>query len=339
MPKRWHSRGAAADRRQSSRRPHPRSAAAGAAPAKGRARKAGPSLSDPIANATGSQASSDIERRGSGTGRLGRAYASLSRASRLTAPGDIRWSAARSMMLRARLTTRSPNCSGSAIPAGRGSMRWRGSATRMPCRSRLRRSRPRRTSAARRRGPRREDGADCRARSAFSVFVFGDQDGGVALCRVAWAARGSAARVPRMLAMRTAAQNKGRCAGDCVRTTLDLIASFQHAVVGDLMKKTFAAAEVAGCGAHPRHRGRRGKPRTARALYCRSCAPRQSSRVSHPGALHRQRGDDRRCGVAPVCGRRVCCGLIFGRSFACIGQLKPSALRARTSYAFDVTAS
>ncbi|MGO9434808.1 MAG: tRNA (adenosine(37)-N6)-threonylcarbamoyltransferase complex transferase subunit TsaD, partial [Terracidiphilus sp.] len=29
----------------------------------------------------------------------------------------------------------------------------------------------------------------------------------------------------------------------CDPTTLDLIASFQHAVVGDLMKKTFAAAE------------------------------------------------------------------------------------------------
>jgi len=30
----------------------------------------------------------------------------------------------------------------------------------------------------------------------------------------------------------------------CDPTTLDLIASFQHAVVGDLMKKTFAAAEA-----------------------------------------------------------------------------------------------
>ena len=29
----------------------------------------------------------------------------------------------------------------------------------------------------------------------------------------------------------------------CPQPTLDLIASFQHAVVGDLMKKTFAAAE------------------------------------------------------------------------------------------------
>ena len=32
----------------------------------------------------------------------------------------------------------------------------------------------------------------------------------------------------------------------CPQPTLDLIASFQHAVVGDLMKKTFAAAESLG---------------------------------------------------------------------------------------------
>jgi N6-L-threonylcarbamoyladenine synthase len=32
----------------------------------------------------------------------------------------------------------------------------------------------------------------------------------------------------------------------CSQPTLDLIASFQHAVVGDLMKKTFAAAESLG---------------------------------------------------------------------------------------------
>jgi N6-L-threonylcarbamoyladenine synthase len=32
----------------------------------------------------------------------------------------------------------------------------------------------------------------------------------------------------------------------CPQSTLDLIASFQHAVVGDLMKKTFAAAEAFG---------------------------------------------------------------------------------------------
>ena len=34
----------------------------------------------------------------------------------------------------------------------------------------------------------------------------------------------------------------------CPQPTLDLIASFQHAVVGDLMKKTFAAAEATGAG-------------------------------------------------------------------------------------------
>jgi N6-L-threonylcarbamoyladenine synthase len=34
----------------------------------------------------------------------------------------------------------------------------------------------------------------------------------------------------------------------CDPVTLDLIASFQHAVVGDLMKKTFAAAEFLGAG-------------------------------------------------------------------------------------------
>ena len=34
----------------------------------------------------------------------------------------------------------------------------------------------------------------------------------------------------------------------CPQATLDLIASFQHAVVGDLMKKTFAAAEATGAG-------------------------------------------------------------------------------------------
>ena len=34
----------------------------------------------------------------------------------------------------------------------------------------------------------------------------------------------------------------------CSRATLDLIASFQHAVVGDLLKKTFAAAESLGVG-------------------------------------------------------------------------------------------
>ncbi len=41
-------------------------------------------------------------------------------------------------------------------------------------------------------------------------------------------------------------QTKEEALALCSRQTLDLIASFQHAVVGDLMKKTFAAAESLG---------------------------------------------------------------------------------------------
>ena len=56
----------------------------------------------------------------------------------------------------------------------------------------------------------------------------------------------AAARVPRMLAMGRPPQDKDNALALCPPDTLDLIASFQHAVVGDLMKKTFAAAESLG---------------------------------------------------------------------------------------------
>ncbi|HEY2473016.1 MAG TPA: tRNA (adenosine(37)-N6)-threonylcarbamoyltransferase complex transferase subunit TsaD [Terracidiphilus sp.] len=52
------------------------------------------------------------------------------------------------------------------------------------------------------------------------------------------------ARVPRMLAAGSAPKAKDEALALCPQETLDLIASFQHAVVGDLMKKTFAAAEA-----------------------------------------------------------------------------------------------
>jgi N6-L-threonylcarbamoyladenine synthase len=59
--------------------------------------------------------------------------------------------------------------------------------------------------------------------------------------------RGEAqARVPRMLVMGKPPQTKEAALDLCPQPTLDLIASFQHAVVGDLMKKTFAAAESLG---------------------------------------------------------------------------------------------
>jgi N6-L-threonylcarbamoyladenine synthase len=51
------------------------------------------------------------------------------------------------------------------------------------------------------------------------------------------------ARVPRMLAMGRPPKTREDALALCPQPTLDLIASFQRAVVGDLMKKTFAAAE------------------------------------------------------------------------------------------------
>jgi N6-L-threonylcarbamoyladenine synthase len=53
----------------------------------------------------------------------------------------------------------------------------------------------------------------------------------------------AAARVPAMLALGRPPQTKEDALALCPQATLDLIASFQHAVIGDLMKKTFAAAE------------------------------------------------------------------------------------------------
>ena len=54
------------------------------------------------------------------------------------------------------------------------------------------------------------------------------------------------ARVARILAGAKPPQTKDEALGLCSQPVLDLIASFQHAVVGDLMKKTFAAAESLG---------------------------------------------------------------------------------------------
>jgi N6-L-threonylcarbamoyladenine synthase len=54
------------------------------------------------------------------------------------------------------------------------------------------------------------------------------------------------ARVSRVLANFRPPQNREDALALCPQPTLDLIASFQHAVIGDLMKKTFAAAESLG---------------------------------------------------------------------------------------------
>ena len=54
------------------------------------------------------------------------------------------------------------------------------------------------------------------------------------------------ARVARVLANFRLPQTREDALALCPQLTLDLIASFQHAVIGDLMKKTFAAAESLG---------------------------------------------------------------------------------------------
>ncbi|MGO9324923.1 MAG: tRNA (adenosine(37)-N6)-threonylcarbamoyltransferase complex transferase subunit TsaD [Terracidiphilus sp.] len=54
------------------------------------------------------------------------------------------------------------------------------------------------------------------------------------------------ARVDRVLADFRPPQTREEALALCPQPTLDLIASFQHAVIGDLMKKTFAAAESLG---------------------------------------------------------------------------------------------
>jgi N6-L-threonylcarbamoyladenine synthase len=53
----------------------------------------------------------------------------------------------------------------------------------------------------------------------------------------------AAARVPHMLAAGRPPKTKEEALELCPQGTLDLIASFQNAVIGDLLKKTFSAAE------------------------------------------------------------------------------------------------
>jgi N6-L-threonylcarbamoyladenine synthase len=75
----------------------------------------------------------------------------------------------------------------------------------------------------------------------------------------------------------------------CPQPILDLIASFQHAVVGDLMKKTFAAAEslgarrilvTGGVAANRELRARFTAEAARRGV--RACHPEQSTKGCHP---------------------------------------------------------
>ena len=116
----------------------------------------------------------------------------------------------------------------------------------------------------------------------------------------------------------------------CDPQTLDLIASFQHAVVGDLLKKTFAAAE--SLLANPPRRipsvrrilitGGVAANRELRARFTAEAAAPQSQRlVPNARPLHRQRRHDRRRRLAPPAQRLLRSIHPLCRPLASAGQL------------------
>jgi N6-L-threonylcarbamoyladenine synthase len=99
----------------------------------------------------------------------------------------------------------------------------------------------------------------------------------------------------------TPPQTKAEALALCPQPTLDLIASFQHAVVGDLMKKTFAAAESLGArrilvtGGVAANRELRARfTAEAERRNQRGCHPERAQRVEGPAvALKSVEGDPR----------------------------------------------
>ena len=142
------------------------------------------------------------------------------------------------------------------------------------------------------------------------------------------------ARVSRVLEHFRPPQTREEALALCPQPTLDLIASFQHAVIGDLMKKTFAAAETSGRAAHFGHRRRGRQPRTPRALYARSGGARQSDSVSDACAVDRQCGHDRCRRMAAVSQTGICPSGSERRSFAGPELIRSAA--ARTEIFFRV---
>ena len=82
--------------------------------------------------------------------------------------------------------------------------------------------------------------------------------------------------------------------------TLNLIASFQNAVVKNLARATFNAARALRSAGHPRQRRRRRQQPPAPYLREHGRHSRTSHRLSQRGALHRQRRHDRRRRLAKV---------------------------------------
>ena len=148
------------------------------------------------------------------------------------------------------------------------------------------------------------------------------------------------ARVSRVLRNFRPPQTREEALALCPQPTLDLIASFQHAVIGDLMKKTFAAARVVGCAAHPGHRRRSRQPRTPRALHARSRGARRADFLSYSRALHRQCRHDRCRRVAAAARQGVRPAGTERRPLACLELMwcadnfgERVSMRANSSFA------
>ena len=87
--------------------------------------------------------------------------------------------------------------------------------------------------------------------------------------------------------------------------TLDLIASFQHAVVGNLLRQTWAAAEAFGARGVVVSGGVAANSELRRRFAEEAERRRRSSSLPHPGHVHGQRRHDRRSRLAEVRRRRV----------------------------------
>ncbi len=196
------------------------------------------------------------------------------------APGTTATSAAPSTTPPAKPTTKSPSSSASATPAAPGSTRSPRTATPAPSPSPSRQSSTGRIATAARsqqKSPAPADGP--RFDFSFSgiktavLRYVADPRHAATASKLAAAQRRP--RRPRQ------AQHRTPSLALCDPQTLDLIASFQYAVVGNLLRQTFAAAEALRRARHPRLRRRRRQPRTPPPLHRRSRPARPPHRLPH----------------------------------------------------------
>jgi N6-L-threonylcarbamoyladenine synthase len=165
-----------------------------------------------------------------------------------TAPGPTPSSAAPSTTPPAKPSTKSPSFSASATPAVPGSTRSLHTAIRTPSPLHLLNSNQRPTWPVRPpRAPKAAKTSPIARLDPHFLFSFsGIKTAVLRYVELHGLRAESKARVSRVLANFHPPQTREDALALCPQPTLDLIASFQHAVVGDLMKKTFAAAESLG---------------------------------------------------------------------------------------------